>query len=447
MKPHDFLGGSGLAGLIAILISVGSSFAAGAKYTVIYQFQGSPDGATPTAPLIADQAGNLYGTTQNGGSSSNCFQGCGTVFQLKPPAKKGGAWKETVLHNFNSDDGSSPPPSPLIFDRAGNLYGVAGNNVFRLAPPAHGHGEWTLTVLYSFTNGNDGGHPNGVIFDGTGKLFGSTQTGGQYGQRGGGTIFELTPEGNTWKETTLYSFQVVKDGNQPGGPVFDTKGNLYGTNRGDDVSCTPKYPFNCGKVFELQAPAEKGGSWEYKAIHAFHGFNDASYPNFSALVFDPSGNLYGTTEGTGGTGDINYEDPEGTVFELIPPATKGGPWTEDFLHHFPRPGGSDGSYPIGSVIFDPSGNVYGVTFRGAGHSKALCVYEGCGMVFKLEPPATPGGHWTETPLHAFTSGSDGAGPTGALLLGQASVLFGTTAFGGGSSACVDGCGTLFEVAP
>jgi len=445
MKPREFLFiASRQAVLVAVLIAAGSALAVGAKYGVIYRFQGSPDGAGPNSPLIADQAGNLYGTTQNGGSSRNCFEGCGTVFRFTPPAKKGGAWKGTILHSFNGDDGYSPTPSPLVFDQAGRLYGAAANNVFQLTPPAKGKGPWTETVLYTFTNGNDGGHPNGVIFDNAGNLFGTTQTGGQYGQQGAGTVFELTPKGNTWSETTLYSFQLIKDGNHPSGLVFDGKGNLYGANTGDDVTCTPKFPFSCGTVFELEA---KGGSWAYKEIHAFQGFNDASYPNFSALVFDQLGNLYGTTGGTGGTGNVVSQDNEGTVFELTPPVTQGGSWTETLLHHFPRPGGIDGSYPIGNVIFDSSGNAYGVTFYGAGNTKDLCVGRGCGIVFELKPPIKKGGVWGEVRLHDFTTGSDGANPSAGLLIGSGGAIFGTTAFGGGSSACQDGCGTVFELVP
>jgi len=445
MKLRDFLFiASRQAVLAAVLIAASSALAAGAKYGVIYRFQGSPDGAGPNSPLITDQAGNLYGTTQNGGSSRNCFDGCGTVFRFTPPAKKGGAWKETILHSFTGDDGNSPTPSSLVFDQAGRLYGAAANNIFQLTPPAKGKGPWTETVLYTFTGGNDGGHPNGVIFDNAGNLFGTTQTGGQYGQQGAGTVFELTLKGNTWSETTLYSFPLIKDGNHPGDLVFDSNGNLFGINSGDSVTCTPKFPFSCGTVFELLA---KSGGWEYQAIHAFQGFNDASYPDFSQLIFDQSGNLYGTTAGTSGTGDVNYQDPEGTVFELTPPVTKGGSWTETFLHHFPRPGGIDGSFPIHGLVFDTSGNAFGVTFYGAGNTKTLCVGRGCGIAFELKPPIKKGGVWEEVRLHDFTTGSDGANPSAGLLLGAGGAIFGTTAFGGGSSACQDGCGTVFEFVP
>jgi hypothetical protein len=116
MKRHDFsFITTWRAVLVAILMSAVSAFAAGPKYNVIYRFQGSPDGAVPDAPLIADQAGNLYGTTQNGGNSNNCFQGCGTVFRLKPPAKQGEAWKRTILHNFNGTDGFFARSVPADF--------------------------------------------------------------------------------------------------------------------------------------------------------------------------------------------------------------------------------------------------------------------------------------------------------------------------------------------
>jgi hypothetical protein len=448
MKRNGFLFiTSRQAVLVAIIIAAGSALAAGTTYKVIYRFQGSPDGSSPTAPLIADQAGNLYGTTQNGGSNGNCFEGCGTVFRFNPPVKEGGAWQETILHNFDGSDGGSPTPSPLVFDQSGNLYGTVGNNVFQLTAPAKGVGEWAETVLYTFTGGNDGGHPNGVIFDNAGNLFGTTQNGGQYGQQGAGTVFKLTPPvkpGSAWSETTLYSFQLIKDGNHPGALLFDSQGNLYGINSGGDLSCTPKFPFGCGTVFELEA---KSGSWVYQEIHAFKGFNDASYPDFSNLVFDQSGNLYGTTAGTGGTADINFQDPKGTVFKLTPPAVKGGSWTETFLHHFPRPGGIDGSFPIGGVVFDSSGNAYGVTFYGAGNTRALCDGRGCGIVFELKPPAVKGGFWKEIRLHDFTTGIDGGNPSRGVLLGPGGALFGITDSGGGSSACQNGCGTVFEVAP
>ncbi len=231
------------------------------------------DGTAPQAGLILDAAGNLYGTTANGGSgnSPNCVKspGCGTVFELSPIA--GGCWTETVLHNFNEDgvDGVIPETS-LIFDAAGNLYGVTDDGganfyygtVFELSPQAGG--EWTETILHSFNNnGADGYYPQGVIIDAAGNLYGTTYNGGA---DTGGTVFELTPAaGGGWTETILHSINNNGiDGDNPyAGLIFDAAGNLYGTtNHGGDRSSS-----GAGILFEL-APAT-GGSWTETVLHSF----------------------------------------------------------------------------------------------------------------------------------------------------------------------------------
>jgi hypothetical protein len=437
---------------ICMLLLPGGASTAATKYNVIYTFQGGSDGSTPDAPLIADPNGNLYGSTSQGGNvskSSNCYPlGCGTVFEL---TTKGGVWKKAILYSFNLTNGSSPALSPLVFDKSGNLFGTtlsggSGNYgvVFELMPPKNKGGQWTEKSIYNFTGRKDGAVPNGVIFDSAGNLFGSTQSGGQYGQQGAGTVFELTQKGGVWSETTLYSFQMIGDGNNAGLVVFDSHGNLFGTTRGIDVSCNPKDPVQCGGVFELEAPSQQGGAWTYKQIHSFQGYNDGSFPSFGGLIFDSTGNLYGMTVGTGGTGNIPNENAEGTIFKLEPPAQQGDPWKETLLHSFPRPGGIDGSGPQGGVIFDPSGNLYGTTLYGAGNGK-VCAYRGCGSAFQLSPP-TKGDAWKETQLHAFVAGNDGSGPSSALLF-QKKMLFGVTAFGGNTGCEGSGCGTIFEVGP
>jgi uncharacterized repeat protein (TIGR03803 family) len=196
--------------------------------------------------LILDGAGNLYGTTAVGGSS-----GFGSVFELSPA--EGGGWTETVLHSFNDPrKGGSEPSASLILDQAGNLYGTtvvggAQNRgvVFELVP-AEG-GTWTETVLHAFNkNGPDGDYPHaGLIFDTAGNLYGTTASGGKSMD---GTVFELTPAGGgVWTWATLYAFkrQNYKDGIFPyGGLVFDTAGNLYGTtSEGGDN--------DLGTVFEI----------------------------------------------------------------------------------------------------------------------------------------------------------------------------------------------------
>ena len=440
-----------ISACICILFLLGSAPTASAQYSVIYTFQGGSDGSNPDSPLIADSSGNLYGTTSQGGNvskSGNCYPlGCGTVFEL---TVKGGIWKKTILYSFNLTDGTSPAVSPLVFDKSGDLFGttLSGGSanygvVFELMPPKNKGGQWTEKTIYNFTGADDGGVPNGVIFDGAGNLYGSTQNAGQYGEQGAGTVFELTQNGGVWSETTLYSFQLVDDGNNPSLLVFDSQGNLFGTTRGDDTSCNPKDPVNCGGVFELEAPSQHGGAWTYKQIHSFRGYNDGSFPSFGGLIFDSSGNLYGMTVGTGGTGNLPEQNAEGTIFKLAPPAQQGDAWKETLLHSFPRPGGIDGSGPEGGVIFDQSGNLYGTTFYGAGTG---CVYRGCGSVFQLKPPAK-GEAWKETQLHAFGGGSDGGSPGSGLMLRQGKMLFGVTAFGGSTGCEGNGCGTIFEVAP
>jgi uncharacterized repeat protein (TIGR03803 family) len=154
----------------------------GSSEKVLYSFSGGSDGANPVGALVADKAGNLYGTTSQGGSS-NCTAGCGIVFELTPPATRGGVWSETVLCRFTGGSDGAAPESNLTFDAAGNLYGTTASGggashagtVFELAPPSTQGGAWTETVLYSFAGGSDGKSPvAGLVFDAAGNLYGTT---------------------------------------------------------------------------------------------------------------------------------------------------------------------------------------------------------------------------------------------------------------------------------
>jgi uncharacterized repeat protein (TIGR03803 family) len=199
---------------------------------VLYLF-GNTDGATPFGSLVLDSKGNLYGTTSaGGGSSAICQYGCGGVFELKKNAD--GSWSEKLLHNFttNSKDGMFPY-GPLILDKAGNLYGTtsqggAGNNgtVFEMTRA----GGWREKLLYAFKGGSDGVNPApGMVFDAAGNLYGATLSGGAMGQ---GTIFELMAgTGGSWTETILYSFDPSGGGgyDPAQGPTIDASGNIYGT--------------------------------------------------------------------------------------------------------------------------------------------------------------------------------------------------------------------------
>jgi len=298
--------------------------AAAQDLATLYSFT-SGDGANPGAGLMADPAGNLYGTTFNGGAS-----GQGTVFQLDPSGNL------NVLYNFAGGDGSHPRAS-LIADAAGNLYGTTINGgandagtVFQLTPSG------TLNVLYSFTGGNDGALPfAGVIADPAGNLYGTT-----IGGDGPGTVFQLTPWGD------LNVLQSFTSGDSPwAGLIADAAGNLYGTTEGGDGP---------GTVFQLTP------SGTLNVLHRFAGL-DGAVPH-GTLIFDAPGNLYGTTHNGGTSG-------YGTVFQLTPSGAL------NVLHSFT--GGSDGAYPEAGVITDMAGNLYGTTYGGGAG--------GQGTVFQLDP--------------------------------------------------------------
>ncbi|MGA8151737.1 MAG: choice-of-anchor tandem repeat GloVer-containing protein [Terriglobales bacterium] len=329
------------------------------------------DGATPNPDLIFDAAGNLYGTTQQGNSGSQ-----GTVFELMPQAD--GSWTEKILHSFTVNPGKDGYYllAGLTFDAAGNLYGTAdfgglysGNGpgtVFELMPQADE--SWTLKVLHEFGRGQDGvGPASRLVFDGAGNLYGTTNIGGNNGY---GTVFELLPKADGgWTHKVLHSFTspTGNGGSVPlAGLIFDAAGNLYGTTvEGGNSSCVFGDDSPCGTVFELTAKSSGGWSTT-KILHKFKGGKDGSEPRAS-LIFDAAGNLYGTTS-LGGAYAC------GTVFELTP--TAAGGWKEKVLHQFKR-ADKDGCGPLGSLIFDAFGNLYGTTGAGGTHN--------FGTVFEITP--------------------------------------------------------------
>jgi uncharacterized repeat protein (TIGR03803 family) len=275
--------------------------------TVLYNFSGTgSDGLAPEAGLVFDALGNLYGTTVEGGD-----YGFGTVFELSPLL--GGGWSETTLHSFNLNgtDGVKPYAG-LTFDAAGNLYGTTADGgdgtgctyncgiVFKLTPSEGG--TWAETILHSFTGSGTGGYApvsSGVIFDSIGNLYGTTSLGGTYG---GGTAFELSPtKGGAWEVKWLHGFGGnYDDGWAPiTGVIFDTYGNLYGTTVGAGTVG--------GTVFEL-SPAT-GGKWSEKVVHSFKASDDADEP--TGLTLAPGGYIYGTStyggSGSSGSEGIVYE--------------------------------------------------------------------------------------------------------------------------------------------
>jgi uncharacterized repeat protein (TIGR03803 family) len=258
--------------------------------SVIFGFGGGSDGATPKgAALVFDSAGNMYGTTSAGGS------GNGTVYTVTPSGV------QSVIYAFAGTPDAATPYSGVIFDSAGNLYGVtqaggaSGNGaVYELSPNG---GTWTEQVIYSFTGGNDGSNPvGGLVMDGAGDLYGTTASGGT---GGGGTVFELSPNGGSWSYNLLNSFSGTGNCGPWAEPAFDTSGNLYGTTLCDGASAD-------GNIWEL---ANSGNGFTYSSLHDFNG-SDGKQP-YSNVAFDTSGNLYGTTA-SGGANDL------GEVWEFVP---------------------------------------------------------------------------------------------------------------------------------
>lgn len=258
-----------------------------------------------------------------------------------------------------------------------------------------------------------------------------------------------------WKEKVLYSFQGIPDGAYPAGDVvFDQAGNLYGATTYGGANDCPGIT-QCGTVFQLKPPVQKGRAWSEQVLYIFKGVNsnDGDAP-VGGVIFDQAGNLYGTTA-YGGTGKCQLFGGRvgcGTVYELMPPKQKGGAWKEKVLHSFQ--GGKDGYFPWGDLTFDSAGNLYGATQYGGGYGSCNApYYQYCGTVFKLSPPKTKGGKWSERVLYAFKSGTDGANPNGGLVFDSKGALYGTTYFGGDSAdKCIGGngfvgCGTVFKLKP
>jgi uncharacterized repeat protein (TIGR03803 family) len=419
-----------LLATLTLIVAWPSRPASAQTETVLHSFGNGTDGYFLTGGLVADSHGNLYGTTQYGGTGT-CSIGeeCGTAFELSPSAI---GWTETILHEFgsNATDGWRPYVG-LVMDKSGNLYGTTGDGgaygdfgtVFELSPGPGG--KWKEKILHSFGKGNDGVQPDGtLIFDSAGNLYGTTQVGGA---NGWGTVFEVFQKpGGGWGESVLHSFaNDGKDGYYPlGSVVFDSAGNIYGTTWEGGAH-------GLGSVYEVAPKA--GGGWKEQVIFSFNG-KDGAVPE-NGFAADASGNFYGTTL-YGGNNSGCGGDGCGTVYEL---AYTGGHWVQTILHSFAA-NGTDGFEPEAGLTLDSAGNLYGTTiFGGTGNCDRG---QGCGTVYKLSPGT--GGTWTET-VYPFVTFADGYYPEAGVILDSAGNIYGTTVHGGAYNGDIDG--TVFEITP
>ncbi len=373
------------------------------QLTILYSFRGGNDGANPYATLLAGPDGGLYGTTVDGGPNDD-----GTVFGLKPRRR---GYAESVQYAFHGSDGAHPYGGIFQYKRRagvgttayGGAYGYG--EVFEIMPS--GSGGYAVRVLYSFQGGSiDGANPfDGVIADGSGDLFGTTLNGGKNGD---GTAFELNPTRQGFTEKVLYNFGGGSGEYPYAGLIEDASGALYGTTHAGGSS-------GYGAVYKL---TPNGADYTESVLYSFRGGQDGANP-YAELEFGPAGPLYGTTQ---------YGGPNnaGTVFELI---STGSGYSEDVNFAFDR---NDGYVPNAAIV--RSGHRSGASTTAQGGKY------GDGVVYEVAPSGN-GGH-TETVLHTFQGGTDGAFPYGGLVVDAAGALYGTTYEGGAY-----GFGTVYQVTP
>lgn len=323
-------------------------------HTALYDFKGGADGGEPYKGVTLDSHGNLFGTAVAGGGGP-CDGGCGVVYEL---TNSGGIWNENVVHTFTGNDGSGPG-SPVAFDRHGNLYGTTPTGgtygmgiVYRISP--NGAGGWSFRIIHNFTGGADGagGSAGRLLIDSAGNLYGVCTSGGV---NGFGIVYEISPIGGKWQFTTLYAFKDQPDGALPyGSVVSDGLGNLYGTTYYAGA-------FDMGTVYRLSL---MNGIWAETGVYSFKGGADGSSP-ISSLVADGKGNFYGTTSAGGST-----SCGCGVIFKMTRSAT--GTWSESVVYSFP--GAPNAGQAYNGMVRDASGNFYGATVSG-GTDNDGAIYE------------------------------------------------------------------------
>ena len=393
---------------VAMLIATASA----SSTEVIYSFAGGNDGEYLDTDLVMDSAGNIYGSTVQGGDF-----GSGTVFQLSPSAT---GWTHTVLYSFKGGKDGGEPYKGVTLDAQGNVYGTAVTGgggsceggcgvVFKLT---NSGGTWTQTVIHFFTGGNDGSGPgSGLTLDGHGNFYGMTPTGGAYGL---GTIYQLRLEpSGAWRLRVIHTFTGGDDGSSgsAGRLLLDRAGNLYGV-------ATVGGANGKGVAFKIAHSATTG--WTLTPLYAFKDQPDGALP-YGGLIFDKAGNLYGTTY-YAGANDV------GTVYRLT---HSNGSWTETVLYSFK--GGADGSSPISTLVSDPAGNLYGTTSDGG----TSCA---CGVIFKLARASSD--TWIETVPYRFPGAPNAGFSYNGMVSDAAGNFYGATTHGGPAND-----GTIYKFMP
>jgi len=418
--------------IVLFMLPLFTAVAHAQTFTVLHEFTGGADGSRPGTNLVMDGRGNLYGTT-----AANPPNGFGGVFEL---TKHGSSWVLSTLYVFSGSDGTGP--TTLIRGSDGNLYGTSSagggggpcgglgcGSAFRLTPPPTACKSvscpWSLTVLHHFTGQADGGDPLGQLVERNGNLYGTTRFGGDTqdcpGEGGGcGVVYELSPSQGGWMETVLYTFHPEPDGTYPYGGVVFDPAGNLYGTTSNGGT------FNNGTVFEL-SPSDSG--WTETILYNF-GINLGLHGKipYGGLVRDSAGILYGPTNDGG---SFNT----GTIFSLAP---MNGGWTENVLYSFDYIYG-DGNPLFASLILDGSGNLYGTSPGEGGLPDPVQYF---GNVFMMTPS---NGGWNYINLYTFTGGADGGFPFSTPIMDSSGNLYGTTAEYG--SGCFGGCGVVWEITP